>query len=99
MEENYNLNQIYHAQSKYVDIGNASTTRRQWLRVQHRDTLCSLISHPNTMAYLGAAMPEKSQAEIRHEMILQMANPLAKRQEKRIETTAQAVDNDEMEIE
>lgn len=82
-----------------MDIGNASTTRRQWLRVQHRDTLASLVSHPNTKAYLSMAL-DKSQAELRHEMILKMVDPLRPFpvKELAVETTLDD-DGAEMEIE
>lgn len=59
--------------SRYVGLGNADTTRAEFVGNIKRDTYASLIAHDSTLSHLSLALG-KSKREVHHDMIEKMAN-------------------------
>lgn len=54
--------------ARYTGTGHADTTKYEWATHQHRDTLSSIVGHPNLLSYLAIADGE-TQARARFEVI------------------------------
>lgn len=48
--------QYVHLKSKYVGIGNADTTREEFLATIHRDTYASMAHHQSMLQYTAVAL-------------------------------------------
>lgn len=59
--------------NRYVGLGNADTTRTEFVGNVKRDTYANLVGHDSTLSHLSLALG-KSKREIHHDMIKKMAN-------------------------
>ena len=66
------LEQVYR---KYQGVGNADTTREEWMREIRRDTLASHLASHSRLLYLATASG-KSVARVRVELLEQLASTL-----------------------
>lgn len=65
--------QLYGAlKSKYVGLGDADTTRKEFISNVRRDTYASLIGHDSLLEHLSVGLNKPKQI-VRHEMIDKMA--------------------------
>ncbi|MES1903984.1 MAG: hypothetical protein MHPSP_004375, partial [Paramarteilia canceri] len=46
------LVQLKHLQSRYVGTGHSNMSRYTWMVNVHRDSLASMIGHPDMLTYL-----------------------------------------------
>jgi splicing factor 3B subunit 5 len=75
MGDRYNiLSQLEHLQSKYVGTGHSDTSKWEWLTNQHRDTLASIMGHPDLLNYVAVAENE-AKARVRFNMMEKMLQP------------------------
>ncbi|GMG20562.1 unnamed protein product [Ambrosiozyma monospora] len=62
--------------SKHVGVGNADTTREEFISNMKRDTYATLISHSSLLDHLSVSL-NKPKRLLHSEMIDKMAKPLA----------------------
>lgn len=67
-------------QSRFVGVGDPDTTREEWQRNVHRDSLASYVGHPAILEQFSIAYGEPS-CRTRVKMIDKMVNPLKKTDE------------------
>ncbi|EEQ37571.1 putative splicing factor 3B subunit [Clavispora lusitaniae] len=69
--------QYLHLKGKYIGLGNADTTRDEFLSNIHRDTLASLAMHDNMLTYQATATNTHPEL-VRQALIKRMVQPLSK---------------------
>lgn len=69
--------QYVQLKSKYLGIGNADTSRAEFLATIHRDTYASMAHHQPLLRYTALAMGENPEL-LRQEFVKKMAGSNAK---------------------
>lgn len=72
--------QFLRQKETYAGIGNADTTREEFITNIHRDTLASLAMHENLVTY-NAVATNVHPSIVRQELIKRMVQPLQKSEE------------------
>lgn len=67
--------------AKYIGIGNADTTRDEFITNVHRDTLASIAQHDSLLQYNAVATNEHKHF-VRQDLIKKMVQPLGKEEQK-----------------
>ncbi|CAD5208824.1 unnamed protein product [Bursaphelenchus xylophilus] len=68
------LAQLEHLQSKYTGTGHSDINRYEWITNQHRDTLASIIGHPDHLSSY-AVCENVTRGRARHELLKRMIQP------------------------
>ncbi|TKR68013.1 hypothetical protein L596_024065 [Steinernema carpocapsae] len=68
------LSQLEHLQAKYTGTGHADMNRWEWIVNQHRDTLASIVGHPDHLSYV-ALVENESRARTRFNLLNKMISP------------------------
>lgn len=71
--------QYVYQKAKYIGLGNADTSREEFLTNVHRDTLASLAMHESLVAYQATATNTHREL-VRQQLIKKMVQPLKKPQ-------------------
>lgn len=64
-------------QKRFIGLGNADTTREQWIANVQRDSLTSYIGHPPILEMFSVALGEPP-CQVRQRFIDQMIDPVNK---------------------
>uniref|UniRef100_A0A914CDM3 Splicing factor 3B subunit 5 n=1 Tax=Acrobeloides nanus TaxID=290746 RepID=A0A914CDM3_9BILA len=68
------LAQLEHLQSKYTGCGHADMNRWEWVVNQHRDSLASIIGHPDHLSYV-AICENETRARAQYNLLCRMVQP------------------------
>jgi len=89
MADRYNLQaQLDHLQQRFIGTGHADLTRYEWAVNQHRDSLCSYISHEGLLDFFAIAYGQTRQ-RVRYNFIKKMIKPLPDQQTQQQSSEAQ----------
>ncbi|CEH18397.1 Uncharacterized conserved protein [Ceraceosorus bombacis] len=75
-ELHYTANtQLEALHARYTGTIHPDVTKHEWLSHQHRDTLASIVGHPNLLSFNAIAEGE-CRARIKHEICQKMLHPV-----------------------
>jgi splicing factor 3B subunit 5 len=93
MGDRFNISsQLEHLQMKYSGTGHADTSKFEWVRNQHRDSLTSYIGHASMLNYFAIAQ-NQAVGRTRYNMMQRITKPCGeerKETEGEIHAAAQA---------
>lgn len=73
-------NEFLFQKSKYIGVGNADTSREEFITNIHRDTLSSIIQHDSLLQYTALAT-NTPKILLKQQLIKKMVQPIPRRKD------------------